>query len=224
MAATATEKNVSVVMPVATQSTAYINAVDLTKSNLAVDGKCPTGNDDKRESYQMRRRPTKRTDIGASICHELTEMERCIDDDSDNDNSTKYSRTKADDKSVSTIKFTNSVEMASMSTTSDNRTRKPDSVGNTVYDANVEWDKSKSIKPLHRLFAQSHAIDTTERHRCDECVQIPIERIELVEDDDGMIIVHDVSFVQTSDSCFVLFFFFLCLCLLIAANGIGNCI
>lgn len=200
MAATATEKNVSIVMPVATESTTYINAVDLTKSNLVVDGKKPTINDDKSESYQMRRRPTKRPDIGASISHELTEMERCIDDDSDNDNNSKYNKTKADDKSVSAIKFTNSAEMASMSTTID-RTRKPHCVGK-VYDANVELDKSKSIKPLQRLFAQPHAIDTPERHRCDDCVQIPIERIELVEDDDGMIIVHDVSFVQSSASCF----------------------
>lgn len=201
-------------MPVATEPTTYTNAVDSTKSNLAVDGKRPTKNDDKCESYQMRRRPTKRSDIGASISHELTEMERCIDDDSANDNNTEYNRTKADDKSVSAIKFTNSAEMASMSTTTD-RTRKPDCVG-AVYDANVEWDNSKSMKPLHRLFAQPHAIDTPERRRCDDCVQIPIERIELVEDDEGMIIVHDVSFVQSSASCFSM-------CLLIA-NGIGSCI
>lgn len=127
----------------------------------------------------------------------MTEMEKRIDDDDDSDgNATKNS--SQDNKPVSAFKSTNSTDPTSTSTsTSIDSARKPSDC------TDAEWDKAKSIKPLQRLFVQSHANanDTPEqRRRCDDCVQIPIEHIELVEDDEGMIIVHDVSFVQSSDT------------------------
>lgn len=201
MAATAPDKIDSVAMPIAAAASNCINAVAITKTDLAVDGNreptTPSISTPSMSSSHMKQRPTKRSDISSLISHELTEMEKCIDDDSDNaNNNTKNNPEK--NKSISVIKSTNSTDLTSMST-SIGSARETDCV-----DTNTKWDKTKSTRPLHRLFTQSHANDMTECRRCDNCVQIPIEHIELVEDDEkGMIVVHDdVSSVQSSASCF----------------------
>lgn len=229
MAVTAADKNDSIAMPVASASTTRTNAVDPMKPDFAVDGKIKTTNDDKNESAsssttssaqsQVRQRTSKRPDISCLISNELTEMEKRIDDvddtDSDND-STKHNANG--NKSTATIKSTNSPEITLTSTSIDGARHVPDCIDkmHLSNDINVGWDKSESFKPMQRLFAQSHANETPKRRRCDDCVQIPIERIDLSEDDDGMIFGHDVSSVQSSASCYSLS--------VLIAIGIGSCL
>lgn len=206
-------------MPIAPPSATCINAIDLTKSDYAVDGKRKTINADKRESTpsssQIRQAPTERSDISALISHELTEMEKRIDDDDDID-SDNNNNDKCDSNNNRLVSAIKSTKMASTST-SIGSPRKTDCVGEVnVCDAVTDWQKIESIKPLQRLFNQSHVNETMERRRHGDCVQIPIERIELFKDDEEIIIVHEVSSVPCSVS--------VCFSVCIIANGIGSCI
>lgn len=219
MAATAPPQKLDpVAMAIGVASSTCINAVDVTKSDPAiVDGKRKTTNDDKSEltastsSSQVRHRPTKRSDISALISHEMTEMEKRIDvDDADADddvsdsanNNTQYTDGR-DNKMISESKSINPTEMTSISTSIGMAHKSDRSIIGEMHSSNdatnVKWDNNESIKPLHRLFVRSHSNEMVKRQRCDDdCVQIPIERIELGEDDEGIIKVHhDVSSVQS---------------------------
>lgn len=172
-------------------------------------------NDDQSESSATA--TVRRTDIGTLISHELTEMEMRIDVgngnrqnsdgmDSDDDNNNNNTR---DNIAVTAIKPTSLPGMIcdSTSTTIDSTRKRNYGVSGDGRNSNsssgssasdMDSNQFVSMKPLQRLFAaQSHAkldvLEQQQQRRHDECVQIPIDRIELVEDDNGMVIIHDVS-------------------------------